>query len=89
MIKNQGGKFMVTWQDFEKDCCNFLNREYGSKYKKLEALGGSDSTQPDIKITTNKSSTFYIEVKKPIAQSGQFVLLPDEEKNNSFSHQRI
>lgn len=69
---------MEAWQQFEDNCFNFLKKSYGSKCN-LESLGKSDSTQPDIKIETPKSS-FYAEVKKPNAQSGQFVLLPDEDE---------
>lgn len=68
----------TTWQQFEDNCFNFLNKSYGTKCN-LRALGKSDSTQPDIRIQTLKSD-FYIEVKEPNAQSGQFVLLPDADK---------
>jgi DNA (cytosine-5)-methyltransferase 1 len=74
-----GGITMAaTWQQFEDDCLDFLTKSYGSRCK-LSALGKSDSTQPDIKIQTH-NSTFYVEVKEPNAQSGQFVLIPDENK---------
>lgn len=75
---SRGITMATTWQQFEDNCLNFLNKSYGNKCN-LSALGKSDSTQPDIRIQTNKS-TFYIEVKEPNAQSGQFVLLPDEVK---------
>jgi len=75
---------MENWKTFETECTNYLNKQY-SKYADFINEGGSDSTIPDIKVVT-KSNTFYIEVKEPNAQSGQFILLPDlETKEFMFS----
>ncbi|MBE6877885.1 MAG: hypothetical protein E7488_01780 [Ruminococcaceae bacterium] len=71
---------MSTWQEFEFVCCNYLNCRYGD-FARFENKGGSDSTVADIKATLNNGDSFYIEVKEPLAQSGQFVLLAD--KTNS------
>ena len=68
---------MSTWKDFEIQCTEYLNSCYGT-YAKFTLQGGANSTVPDIYVKTNTGSSFYIEVKEPNAQSGQFVLLPDE-----------
>lgn len=67
---------MSTWEDFEIECTNYLNNYYGA-YAKFVHQGGANSTIPDILVKTNDSKAFYIEVKLPQAQSGQFVLIPD------------
>lgn len=71
---------MVGWRQFEDDCFDYLNRKYGTKCR-LTPMGKADSTRPDILLET-LSSSFFIEVKEPNSQSGQFVLLPnmDEQK---------
>ncbi len=66
---------MASWEQFEEDCANYLQRVYG-RFANFKRVGGSDSTIPDIRVTTSKG-TFYIEVKESQAQCGQFVLLPD------------
>lgn len=71
----------MTWQEFEKLCINYLNAEYGTKDIIFTGIGGSDSTEPDIKVVKNSQLLFNIEVKMPDAQSGQFVVL---NKNNKF-----
>lgn len=74
-----------TWKDFENDCYNYLTNTYGTNCT-FEKLGESDSTQTDIKVT-NKKGSFFIEVKEPKAQCGQFVLFPDiENKQFNFSN---
>lgn len=70
-----------TWKDFENNCFEYLTNTYGT-HCTFEKLGESDSTQADIKVIT-KNETFFIEVKEPKAQCGQFVLIPDIE-NNKF-----
>ncbi len=70
------------WKDTEKDCFNYLVNHYERNGVKFTPMGDSDSTQSDILVTTRKSS-FYIEVKSPDSQCGQFVLFPDD-KTKSF-----
>lgn len=73
---------MEKWKEFELDCTNYLNKNYG---KFFYHLGFSDSTVSDIKYC-NGNKEFYIEAKMPYAQSGQFVLLPDfQNKKFIFS----
>ncbi len=67
---------MHKWKKFELECTDYLNKTYGSFFSHL---GFSDSTISDIKYEKNGNS-FFIEAKMPSAQAGQFVLLPDLEK---------
>lgn len=70
---------MTNWKKFELECVDYLNQRYGEYF---EHLGFSDSTKSDIQYSRGEK-TFFIEVKMPSAQSGQFVLLPDRE-NRKF-----
>lgn len=69
---------MKAWEIFEIDCTNYLNNHFG-EYASFERRGGSDSTVPDIYVTTESGRNFYIDAKRSSAQCGQFVLLPNEE----------
>lgn len=69
------------WKMFEKECVDFLNKTYGNTCQ-FKHCGGSDSTVPDILVKTNTGKSFYIEIKMPLAQCGQFVLLPNNETRN-------
>lgn len=71
MIKN--------WEDFEFSAYNFILHHYGNYTEEIIHYGKSDSLNSDIFIRT-LNNNLWIEVKKPKAQSGQFVLLPDENK---------
>lgn len=62
-----------TWKDFEKECCDYLNEEFGD-YATFYGEGGADSTLSDILVRTNTGKTFYIESKEAAAQCGQFVV---------------
>lgn len=68
---------MSNWKDFEKECCDYLNSTYGNNGVSFLNSGASDSTAPDIVLRKNGEQLFNIEVKMPIAQSGQFVVLND------------
>lgn len=79
-------KLKQTPEEFEIDCCNYLNKHLG-EYFVFEHCGGNNSNIPDIK-TKDKNTNKYlknIEVKKcgpskdDAAQSGQFVVLNDEK----------
>lgn len=67
---------MATWKDFEVKCTEYLKKEFGI-YADFKHEGGSDSTVPDLKVTTKSGNIFYIDAKHSPAQCGQFVLLPD------------
>ncbi len=75
LFNTTGGMEMANWMQFESDCFDYLNHNYGGKCG-FKAMGKADSTIPDILVSTSKNE-FYIEVKEANAQSGQFVLLPD------------
>lgn len=70
---------MHNWENFEIACVNYLRENFGD-VAEFEECGGSDSTTPDILVKCAKGPRFYIEVKKSPAQSGQFVLLPNNER---------
>lgn len=67
-------------EEFEINCFNYLTNTYGNKFHRE---GGMDSTKSDILVINNNCINYYIEVKDTNAQSGQFVLLPNED-NNTF-----
>ena len=77
---------MTIWEDFEIECTNYLNKQFGA-YAHFIHQGGADSTVPDILVKTNNGKTFYIDAKHCPAQCGQFVLLPDIE-TCSFEYSR-
>mgnify|MGYP006916066005 CR=1 FL=1 len=91
---------MPNWEKFEKECTEYLNKEFND-FCKFIHIGRSDSTVPDILVKTYSGKTFYIEVKQSPAQCGQFVLLPDIKtqrfvyssrninENNKFAEQII
>lgn len=74
---------MSNWKQFEKDCCEYLNKNYGKQNSEFKLFGKSDSTLSDICYLKDNKEQFFIEVKEAYAQSGQFVLLPDTE-NKKF-----
>ena len=78
---------MSTWEQFEIDCTRFLMEQFG-EYATFIHQGRSDSTVPDIKVTTKKNKQFYIESKHSPAQCGQFVLLPNVE-TRKFEYSRL
>ncbi len=69
---------MRPGEQFEINCCNYLNNNYKTPKIRFCREGGMDSTKSDIAVIKNGRTDFYIEVKDALAQSGQFVLLPDE-----------
>lgn len=72
---------MKPGEKFENDCYEYLKRTYPNTIFHLE--GCMDSTKSDIAVLKNGITHFYIEVKDSTAQSGQFVLNPDE-KSETF-----
>lgn len=72
----------MTWQEFEIFCLNYLTSFFGNYFS---SRGGSDSTHSDIEYRSERIN-FAIECKLPHSQSGQFVLIPNEEyKTFDFS----
>lgn len=66
-------------EEFELRCYEYLKRLYKTKETDFHLEGGMNSTKSDIAVIKNGKIHFYLEVKDASAQSGQFVLLPDEE----------
>lgn len=71
---------MRPGEQFELSCYRYLKRFYETKETKFYHEGGMDSTKSDIATIKDGRIDFYIEAKDALAQSGQFVLLPDEER---------
>lgn len=79
LAKNKEGIDMKPGENFEIRCYEYLKRLYSKNSISFEREGGMDSTKSDIAVLKNGTLNFYIEAKDNAAQSGQFVLLPDEE----------
>lgn len=80
---------MSTWEAFEIECTDYLNDTFHD-YADFTHHGGSDSTVPDIHVTTKSGVSFYIDAKHSPAQCGQFVLLPDIATNTfRYSSQNV
>lgn len=69
---------MNPGEAFEIRCYEYLKQFYKHKQVEFDRKGGMDSTTSDIAVIKNNHVDFYIEAKDSSAQSGQFVLLPDE-----------
>lgn len=67
---------MRPGEAFEIECFEYLIEKYGDRFYRE---GGMDSTKSDIAVIKNNRTAFFIEAKDTAAQSGQFVLLPDED----------
>ncbi len=66
----------MNWQIFETNALNYLKKEYTDCTFNL--LGGSNSNCSDIQVIKN-NNIFYLEAKMPNSQSGQFVLLKNDD----------
>ena len=71
---------MRRGESFELESLNFL-KEYYSYNDSIQYVHHktTDSTHSDIEVLINGESKFFIEAKDTNAQSGQFVLIPDDE----------
>ncbi len=70
---------MRPGEKFETRCYEYLKNVYQTKNADFYHEGGMDSTKSDIAVIKNGKIDFYIEAKDSLAQSGQFVLLPNED----------
>ena len=75
---------MIPGEEFEIKCYEFLKKKYTNNNVVFHREGGMDSTKSDIAVEINGYTRFYIEVKDTNAQSGQFVLIPNET-NKTFN----
>lgn len=66
------------WKNFENNCFVYISDKFKDNAI-FEKIGDSNSNYSDIfaKCLIGTKKSFYIEVKEPSAQCGQFVLLPD------------
>lgn len=64
-----------SWKEFEEKCFNYLQSTY--KNVKFNLIGGSNSKISDIKVI---DKDFFIEIKSPRSQCGQFVVLPNGDQ---------
>ena len=71
---------MRPGERFELRCYEYLKKFYKTEETDFYHEGGMDSTKSDIATIKNGRIDFYIEAKDALAQSGQFVLLPDEDR---------
>lgn len=71
---------MKAGEEFEIRCYEYLKKLYKTKETDFCRKGGMDSTKSDIAVVKNGNVSFFIEVKERLAQSGQFVLSPKEDK---------
>ncbi len=72
---------MKPGEEFEIECVEYLETMF--KQASFEHQGGMDSTMSDIAVVKNDKTVFFVEAKDGAAQSGQFVLFPDEQ-NKKF-----
>lgn len=73
---------MRPGEAFETECYEYLKRTYKTTSSDFYHEGGMDSTKSDIAVIKNGHIDFFIEAKDTAAQSGQFVLLPDEDSES-------
>lgn len=71
---------MKPGEQFELRCYEYLKKFYKTKETDFYHEGGMNSTKSDIAAIKKGRIDFYIEAKDAVAQSGQFVLLPDEKR---------
>lgn len=69
---------MKQWEKFEDDCYEYLQNTYKAYHAAFKHNGRANSTVSDIAVIKNNEIAYFIETKMSHAQSGQFVLLPDE-----------
>lgn len=69
---------MIPGVNFELESLDYLINNYGNNEIKFIHHNTADSTGSDIEVIKNGNSIFFIEVKDTSAQSGQFVLLPND-----------
>lgn len=69
---------MRPGEQFELDSLEYLRTSYGKDGIEFFHHDTADSTGSDIEVIINGHSAFFIEAKDTAAQSGQFVLLPDD-----------
>lgn len=70
---------MKPGEAFEIGCYEFLKESYNKEGLTFHHEGGMDSTKSDIAVIKNGIIDYFIEAKDTNAQSGQFVVQPNEQ----------
>ena len=70
---------MKKWQQFENDCFNHLLQEYINNPNIIIELRGNYTSNTSDIYVQNNGNNYFIEVKMPVSQSGQFVVYPNNE----------
>ena len=73
---------MRPGEQFELESLAYLRENYGKTGIEYIHHDTADSTGSDIEVIINGQSEFFIEAKDTVAQSGQFVLLPDDSSRS-------
>lgn len=73
---------MRPGEEFEIRCFEYLRNLYHQDGTDFHLEGGMNSTKSDIAVIKDGDIDFYIEAKDTAAQSGQFVLHPNEATKN-------
>lgn len=77
---------MRAGEQFELECLSYLKLNYAKNGISFIHHDTANSTGSDIEVIKNGHPIFFIEAKDTVAQSGQFVLLPnDKTKTFLFS----
>ena len=72
---------MTDWELFEAEACHYLNELYKNTPITFHETGGKDAYSSDIQVFSGEEYLFSIEAKYAPCQSGQFVLL---EENDTY-----
>ncbi len=75
----KGENQMKPGELFETECYEYLKSRYTTAHTSFQHLGGMNSTLSDIAVVKSGKIVYFIEAKMSEAQSGQFVLIPDED----------
>lgn len=79
---------MAKWKNFEENACSLLSEQFGALGILFAIEGGTNSHAQDILASCN-GKTFYIEAKLSPCQSGQIVLLLNDEEQYTFSQESV
>lgn len=77
---------LTTWQEFESNAFLYLEKKYSKPNIDFSLLGESNSNQSDVLVTKNEKELFFIEIKSPESQAGQFALSKNPQNNWEFSN---
>jgi hypothetical protein len=70
---------MENWKIFENNACNALKEKFRDLPIDFKTTGGSNAFESDIKVLKDEKPLFSIEAKLSPSQSGQFVLIGNND----------